>query len=339
MRIGHFSLSSRFDDAVAAAQELHYLRQIGVDDIVLVEQPRELCDQLELVRIRNICENAGLRLLAVENIAPQHEVLEPIILGRDDRNLAIAVVQDAIRSMGRSGIPFYGLHWHIPPVPLRGNGVIRTSWTIPWRGDALVTGFDLGDLDELPLYRERIFDEHEIWDNFSYFMQSVLPVAEESGVTLSLHPHDPPIRTPLGGIPRIFTCLSDFERVDSIAPNARIGLTLCLGNWQLMGRDDLFGAIERFGSRGRVSYVHVQAVRGTPERFHECFVDEGDCDLAEVVRALAATGFAGTLVPAHVPVLDGDGASVTGADRATAYTVGYVRALIQGALTYEPSPG
>jgi mannonate dehydratase len=329
LRIGHFSLSDSFVDAVMAARQLHYLRQIGVEDIVLVEQPRDQCDQLELVRIRNICSNAGMRLLAVENIAPQHEVLEPIILGRDDRDLAIAAVQQAIRSMGRAGIPLYGLHWHIPPVPLRGNGVIRTSWTIPWRGESLVTGFDVADLGALPLYRERAFDEEEIWDNFSYFMRAVLPVAEEAGVKLSLHPHDPPIRTPLGGVPRIFTCLSDFQRVESIASSASFGLTLCLGNWQLMGRDDLLGAIEHFASRGGVNYVHVQAVRGEPERFHECFVDEGDCDLPAVVRALAAAGFTGTLVPAHVPVLDGDGSSVTGADRATAYTVGYVKALIQ----------
>ena len=331
MRVGHFSLSDTFVDAVAAARQLRYLRQLGVEDIVLVEQPRELCDQLELVRVRNICADAGMRLLAVENIAPQHEVLEPIILGRGDRDLAIAVVQEAIRSMGRAGIPFYGLHWHIPPVPLRGNGVIRTSWTIPWRGGSLVTGFDLADLDALPLYRERAFEEEEIWDNFAYFMRAVLPVAEAAGVKLSLHPHDPPIRTPLGGVPRIFTCLADFQRVEWIASSASFGLTLCLGNWQLMGGADLLGAVEHFAPRGAVNYVHVQAVRGAPDDFHECFVDEGDCDLPAVVRALAAAGFDGTLVPAHVPVLDDDGSSATGADRATAYTVGYVKALIQGA--------
>jgi hypothetical protein len=93
VRIGHFSLSDSFLDGETATRRLHYLCQIGVDDVVVVEHPRDRCDLLEHIRIRNICRDAGLRLLAIENIAPQCEKLEPIILGREDRDRAIARVQ------------------------------------------------------------------------------------------------------------------------------------------------------------------------------------------------------------------------------------------------------
>lgn len=333
MRLGHFTLSEDFRDAQAASRQLRYLRQLGIDDLVLVEHPYDRCEMTELVRLREICEGAGMRLLSIENIAPQHAVLEPIILGRPERDASIELIQRIVRTMGRVGIPYYGLHWHVPPVPERGNGVLRTSFSTRGRGDALVTSFELAALDGLELYRERAFTEEELWDNYAYFLRAVLPVAEEAGVTLGLHPHDPPIHEPLGGVPRLFASLADFQRAEQLAQGSPSwGITFCLGNWHLMGDADLYGAIEHFGSRSAINYVHVQAVRGGPRDYTECFFEEADCDFGRVVRALSDVGYEGTLVPSHMPALDGDAADkITWAERATAYAAGYLQALLRSA--------
>ena len=124
------------------------------------------------------------------------------MLGLPGRDEQIANYQATIRNMGEAGIPVLGYHW----MP---NGVWRTP-DRAGRGGAMVTAFDMALVDEFPLrhgvkehplLEGRTLDADAMWDNYCYFMDAVLPVAEESGVTLGLHPDDPPMPM-LGGIAR-----------------------------------------------------------------------------------------------------------------------------------------
>lgn len=97
-------------------------------------------------------------------------------------------MQKTIRNMGRAGIPIFGYHFIV-------TGVWRTSSTAPARGGGKVTAFDYEAVKDAPLSFDRVYSEDEIWKNYEYYIKALLPVAEEAGVILALHPDDPPVRT------------------------------------------------------------------------------------------------------------------------------------------------
>lgn len=328
MRIGYYG----GDAGRWSAEHLRFLAQLGVHDVIFHDHPpapdTDALDYLDLVQLRTQCAELGLRVLGVENIVAQQHFYDPIILGGPERDARIAALAATLRHMGRAGIPYFGYHWMVPPKRASGHGVLRTSTTVPGRGGALTTSFDLALLRDVPLFRDREYGDEELWANYAYFMHAIMPVAEEAGVTLGLHPHDPPLAQPIGGIPRLFATFEGFKRALEIADSPNWGLTFCLGNWALMGLDVVEAALRYFGERGRINYVHVQAVRGTPAAFTECFFEEGDGDLFGMLRILREVGFAGCLVPSHFPRLSGEEVWVEGR-QGQAYGIGYVHALLQ----------
>ncbi len=144
---------------------------------------------------------------------------------------------------------------------------------------------------------------------------------------LALHPDDPPL-SPLRGIGRIVRSLEAFERVFELEPSPVNGMTMCQGNVALM-TDDLPAAIRRFGSEGRIQFVHFRDVRGTPERFVETFVDDGPTDMAACIRAYRESGVDAPLRTDHSPGLTGDAWRVPGYPTlARLHAVGYVQGLL-----------
>ena len=122
----------------------------------------------------------------------------------------------------------------VAPNPFGTNPVFGTSHSTRIRGGATVRSFDLEKASKDILFRDREYTEEEIWSNFDYFIKALIPVAEEAGVTLSLHPDDPPVPK-FGGIPRLFGTFEGFQRAVEISDSPNFGLTFCLGNWGLMG--------------------------------------------------------------------------------------------------------
>ena len=157
-------------------------------------------------------------------------------------------------------------------------------------------GADAPDAPEAPVAEERL------WETLAWFLERVVPVAEEAGVRLALHPDDPPL-SPLRGIGRIVRSLDAYDRVFELNPSPANGMTMCQGNVALM-TDDLPAAIRRFGEEGRIHFVHFRDVRGTPERFVETFVDDGPTDMAACVRAYVESGVDAPIRTDHSPALD-----------------------------------
>ena len=142
---------------------------------------------------------------------------------------------------------------------------------------------------------------------------------------LALHPDDPPVPA-LGGMARIFRSVDALERALSLAPSPAFGLDLCLGTVSEMGgQAAVLEAIERFGPRGQIVYVHFRDVRGTVPRFQEAFLGEGNYHPLTVMRALRRVGFDGFILDDHVPRLTGDTAY---AYRGRAHAIGYLQALL-----------
>ncbi len=206
----------------------------------------------------------------------------------------------------------------------------------PTRGGALSSVFDMSKIDngrlvwgikEHPLLHGRTVTADEMWDNYVYFMKAVLPVAEEAGVKLALHPDDPPVPT-LGGIARIFGTFAGFKRGLEAVPSPNSGLDFCMGCWSEMEPQTLPGVIEAiqyFGQRGKIFYVHFRDVQGTGNYFQECFLGEGNVDVVAAIRALKDANFTGFILDDHVPHIVDD---TTWGHRGRAYASGYIMALV-----------
>ncbi|NJL92737.1 MAG: hypothetical protein HC915_02890 [Anaerolineae bacterium] len=186
---------------------------------------------------------------------------------------------------------------------------------------------------------EREYTESELWEHYQRFLEVALPVAEAEGITLALHPNDPPVPS-LAGVPGLFRSIASFQRAFDLRSSAQHGIILCLGSWAETG-EDLFRVIEHFGQQNKLSYCHFQSVRGSVPRFEERFIDDGDYDPMALLLAMQRAGFTGAIIPGHVPQVEGDiewrterAATQTpykhpmGGYRARAYTVGFIKGML-----------
>jgi mannonate dehydratase len=163
-----------------------------------------------------------------------------------------------------------------------------------------------------------------MWENYAYFMRAVLPVAEEAGVRLALHPDDPPVAS-LGGVARLFRGFEGFRRaMFDVAPSPNHGLDFCMGCWSEMGKG-VIEPIRYFGSRGKIFYVHFRDVQGVVPKFQECFLGEGNVNVVEAMRTLKEVGFTGFMIDDHVPHIVDD---TDWGHRGRAHATGYIQGLL-----------
>ncbi|EMA59716.1 mannonate dehydratase [Halorubrum lipolyticum] len=319
---------------------LRYVRQIGATDLFIdhadtEEEPDEFNDRdgsdtiavgpdsipsvSELESARERVEAAGLSLTGIQSLP--YSLYGDIMFDRGGADEALDQITTLIRNLGEADIPVMGYQWNP-----RSVVPMRTTPT-ETRGGATATAFDLEELDdphELAPGLDRAYTEAEFWENYRYFLETVLPVAEEAGVKLALHPVDPPVLESLGGIPRLFRSVENFEKGMELVPSDNHGLKLCLGCFSQMG-EDVVDVIERFGERDQIVFIHFRDVVGTVPSFHETFVDDGNFDTVEAVRTLRDVGYEGAVIPDHVPEMVGDD---DWRHRSRGFTVGYLRGVI-----------
>lgn len=311
-------------------ERLAFSKQLGVDHVIIhpYEQSYLPDEELplptdepwefeKLVQVRNRIEDRGLVLGAIENLPPAF--YDKIVLGEKGREDQLDLVKETIRNLGRADIPVLGYNW----MP---NRVWRTSLTRPGRGGAKSTAYNHEGVANAPLTHGKEYEEAEMWDYYEAFLQEVLPVAEEANVTLALHPDDPPVER-LGGIPRLFRNFDALERAMRVVPSDNHGLELGLGTISEMDHEiDTVDLVRFFGERDEIVYVHFRDVEGTVPRFREVFIDEGNFDEYEVLKALHESGFEGMIIPDHVPLLEGE------ADwhpSGRGYTIGYIKGMLK----------
>ena len=294
----------------------HHLRlagQVGVSDVV-IRYPgleySELADQKARI------ESFGLGVSVIEGYLP----IEDIKLGGPRRDAEIEQMKTLIRNMGRAGIGLLCYNF------IAGGDWARTSVNEKGRGGALVTGFDLSDLPQATSSKAGLPSAERLWENLDTFLERILPVAEECGVTLAMHPDDPPIPN-FQGYPRIMNSVGGFERLIGLSSSPANGICFCQGTFAEMGVD-IPSTIRRLGPH--IKYVHFRDIRGTSSRFVETFHDEGQTDMVEAMRAYRDIGFNGPMRPDHVPQLSGEEAGEAGyTTLGRLFAVGYMRGLIQ----------
>ena len=181
-----------------------------------------------------------------------------------------------------------------------------------------------------PVTADGEVDDDRLWESLQRFMERIVPVAEEAGVKLALHPDDPPI-SPIRGMARVLRTPEAMRRAIDLAPSPANGITLCQGTFATMGAD-IPAEIRAFHERDALHFVHFRDVRGTPERFVETFHDEGQTDMFAAMRTYHELGFDGPLRPDHVPTMEGEENLAPGYDvLGRLFAIGYIKGLAEGA--------
>jgi mannonate dehydratase len=163
----------------------------------------------------------------------------------------------------------------------------------------------------------------ELWERLAYFLNAVLPVAEEEGVALAAHPDDPPVER-VRGQPRLVWRPELYDRLLDIYPSPSNKLELCLGTLAEMPDHDIYETLSHYLERGAVGYIHLRNITGSAPHYRETFIDDGDIDMKEIVRILARYEYGGPVLPDHTPQMSCDAPWHAG----MAYAMGYINALL-----------
>ena len=325
----------KLGDQSAPTSETHlkYLARYSVRHICAYPQidgDRLYATVDELKRTTDMAGKYGIR---VDCIAPpflassfiDREKHPAIMLAESpERDRDIEQLQTYIRNCAQAGIPAIKYNMSI-------LGVLRTG-RIQGRGDSLDHYWDLAKTPPRePLTRAGKVDADAFWERITYFLDRVIPVANEYKIRMACHPQDPGV-PPEGymGVDRVLGTVDGLKRFVSIRESPYHGLNFCQGTVSEMLQDpktEIFDVIRYFGTRKKIFNVHFRNIRGRRDNFVEVFPDEGDVDFVKAIKVYKEVGYSHMLMPDHVPIA-ADNAD-PGSLQSFAFCYGYIRALIQ----------
>ena len=278
----------------------------------------------DLVTLKKWVESHGLELTGISLILFPH--WEKMVLGQAGCDEQIENWNKSLRNMGKAGIPTLQYNFMINAGAKMQ--LWRTSAENVGRGGTRIVSFDYDVARKTPLTNYGEISEETMWNNLTYFLKAVIPVAEEAGVTMAMHPFDPQVPS-LAGIARIVRGIEAYDRVFEIMPRRANSIAFCLGCFgQMMDAEHVYKAIRHFGKEGRIGLVHFRNVRGTIEKFDEVFPDEGKLDMLQAVKTLKEVGFNGIIQIDHTPHPTGD---TEYGHIGHAFQIGYLKGILQGA--------
>jgi mannonate dehydratase len=310
--------------------DLRVLAALGVNHIcsALPSRTLDAAWSVEgLTKLRERVERFGIRLdmvpLPLSNTPVSRAENPSLLLGKSpERDREIDRICRMIRNAARAGIPAVKYN-------LTLLGVVRTG-TARGRGGARYSAFDHARSDPAgPPPEGGAVTAEAMWERITYFLERVVPVAQECKVRLCCHPHDPAM-PPAGyrGVACVLGSVEGLNRFVDTVPSPYHGLNFCQGSVAEMLRDpgkEIYDVIRYFGRRGKMFNVHFRNVRGGYLNFQETFPDDGDVDMLRALRVYKEVGYDGMIMPDHVPAIEGD----AGGARAFAFAFGYIQALIQ----------
>ena len=283
----------------------------------------------ELSGLRKMINDEGLALEAIENFLPVF--WSDVLLDGPRKQEQMENLKTLIRTVGKVGIPIFGYNFSLAGVWGRDHG--------PWaRGEAETVAYLNPEQPPIPLGTvwNTVVDpdapvgmlapvsQQELWERFTYFLHEIMPVAEEAGVVMALHPDDPPLPE-LRGTARLVYQPYLYQKVFDLAPSPNNQAEFCLGTLQEMTECNLNETVDLYSGQGKVAYVHFRNVRGKVPRYYEVFIDEGDSDMIQILRILHKNNYQGVLIPDHTPSMRCDAPWHAG----MAYAMGYMRAAMK----------
>lgn len=284
-------------------EDMQWARQMGVANVSM----HTVGGTLETFRsVQKSATDAQLALVNIGNTDVHN--MPSVVLNLPDRDDKIAQYLAYLHNLYTLGISYTtyahmasGL-WCSDPATLRGGAVARTFDIDNSQG------YWIKDRFQSCVSFDRVYSVEELWDNLAYFLQRVLPEAEKLGIRVGLHPDDPP-GISLGGVPRILSSVSDFQRAFALGNSPNLGICLCAGTW-LEGGATMGATVEEairiFADSDRLFKVHFRNVTSPVPKFAETFLDDGYGDMTSIMTALRDVGFGGILIADHVPETVGD---------------------------------
>jgi mannonate dehydratase len=283
-----------------------------------------------LTQLRERVESFGITLEAVPLPLSSSYITKSenpdIMLGRSpERDREIDNICQMIRNCRAAGISMVKYNLTI-------LGVVRSEPTAG-RGGAKYSTFVYKKAKQEPSLTEAGSVSAEMmWERIIYFLNRVVPVAEENKVRMACHPHDPGVPAEAGfrGVHRVLGSVEGLKRFVEIQASPYHGLNFCQGTVSEMLDDpghEIFDVIRYFGERKKIFNVHFRNIHGHFLDFQETFPDAGDVDLVKALKVYQEVGYDGMLMPDHVPVIEGD----PGGKQAFAFAYGYIRGLMQSA--------
>lgn len=278
----------------------------------------EVWPEEKIARLKKLANDKGLTFEVVESV-PVHEDIK---LGNANAARLIENYKENVRRLGRAGVKC--ICYNFMPVfdwlrsnlakelPDGSNALAYDHETVlamnPLTSELSLPGWDSSytreGLKEL-LEQYKDIDDEKLWENMTVFLKEVVPVAEESGVKMAIHPDDPPWG--IFGLPRVIIDEKNLRRFLSIVDSPSNGITLCTGSLGVNPANDLVSMIKT--CKGRMPFVHLRNIKITGDHcFEESghLSEKGSLDMYAIIKALYDGGFDGYVRPDHGRMIWGE---------------------------------
>lgn len=316
------------DDSV----QLWQIRQIpGVTGIAAMLSDIPVGEVWPLKRLEDLraeVNAAGLELEVIESV----NIHEDIKKGLPSRDGYIANYKESIRNLGKIGIKV--LCYNFMPV----MDWLRNELAYPLEDGSTVLHYDheaVLKLNPALIAEEMLSGSHgytlpgwepsrlkamsadiafyqnmsteAYWENMKYFLDAVIPVAEECGVKMAIHPDDPPFS--IFGLPKVINSAENIRKFLSLNTSPYNGLTLCTGSLGGSLDNDIPAIVSEFAAQGRIHFAHIRNVKHLSEKvfsesahLSEC----GDLDMYRIIKSFHDNGFEGYIRPDHGRMIWGE---------------------------------
>lgn len=285
-----------------------------------------------LAHLKSLCDEKGLEMEVIESI-PVHEDIK---MGKPTRDKYIENYKENLRRCAKVGVKcvcynfmpvFDWLRTEMYHQNNDGSNSLAYSYDDFKKVDPHnlhLPGWDESySQDELQtlLNEYKNITHEDLFNNLVYFLKEVIPVCDEVGIKMAIHPDDPP--WDVFGLPRIVSNENDLDKMFNAVPSKNNGLTLCTGSFGAGRNNDLVHMAEKYAKEGRVHFLHLRNVLWTDD--HDSFTEvghytkAGSLNMAKIVEALVKNGFDGYVRPDH-------GRNIWGEDAKPGYGL-YDRAL------------
>lgn len=271
-----------------------------------------------IVELKKEVESKGLRLDVIESV-PVHEEIK---MGLPSRDKWIANYKETLRNLGNAGVKVVCYNF-MPvfdwtrseldaPLPDGSNSLLYDHEKIkdidPLSGALVLPGWDLSyEKDRLEAIMDdyRKLSEEQLMENLIYFLKEIIPVAEETGILMAIHPDDPP--WPIFGLPRVVINHENVRYILETVNSRHNGITFCTGSYGADPANDLFEIIDT--ARGRIHFVHARNIKWIGEKsFQETshLARDGSLDMPGILKKLKDAGFDGPIRPDHGRMIWGE---------------------------------
>ena len=279
----------------------------------------EVWPEEKIVELKNLVESNGLKMEVIESV-PVHEDIK---LGLPTRDKYIEAYKENIRLLGKHGVRcicynfmpvFDWTRTQLDKVGIDGSNSLvyyqsQLEKMNPLSGEYSLPGWDSSytkeDLNHLFVLYKAV-DSEKIFDNLKYFLEQIIPVAEEYDVKMAIHPDDPP--WDIFGLPRIITNEENIDRFLSLVDSKYNGLTFCTGSLGADKNNDMVKLVDKYSKMGRIHFMHIRNIKFVEDGFEETAHSSnyGSLDIVGIIKTLVDNNFEGYVRPDHGRMIWGE---------------------------------